>query len=214
MRGGACFEPTLPRSFPCDPMPPLDLAPGNDTWRVSLALDASRLRDFGGLLQAGVAVPVHAGCTVLRLLTHELGVHPRDVAARITTVFLDGKVVDALDTAVLRDGARLALSAALPGLVGATMRRDGPYAAMRAEITRAADAARPPVEAGASGIVHVTVKLFNLLIEELGPALLARGIVLDARTASDLLRSWRDGGGLLRPDSAVFLRVTFSRVLT
>ena len=66
--------------------------------------------------------------------------------------------------------AWLALSAAMPGLVGATLRRGGTYAAMRAAITRAAERGA----AAAREEPLVRVKLFNLLIDELGPLLLAR----------------------------------------
>jgi len=39
------------------------------------------------------------------------------VTQRISTIFLDGKPVDDIDTLLVRDGAVLSLSAAMPGLV-------------------------------------------------------------------------------------------------
>jgi hypothetical protein len=139
------------------------------------ALAVTELPRFGALLQRGAAVEVSAGRSVEAFLVGDLALDPRYVAERITTVFLDGRVVDRLDDALLHGGARLALSAAMPGLVGATLRRGGRYAAMRAEITHAREheAARP----GAP--VTIRVKLFNMLIDEIGPALLARGVLLD-----------------------------------
>jgi len=187
-------------------VPPLDLLAGTDTWRVTLALDAARLREFTSLLQEGVAVPVREGTPVLRFLTDQLGIDAQDVAERVTTVFLDGQVVDDLGAALLRDGSSLALSAALPG-VGATMRRNGAYAAMRATISRSSETASPPLAAGAVGTVRV--KLFNLLIEELGPALLRHGIVLDAGAARDALAFWSDCIGSPAGGAPVFLRVSF-----
>jgi hypothetical protein len=144
--------------------------------RLTLTLTGPQLGAFRGLFQLGVAVPTETGGSVLRFLTDELGIDPAYVAGRITTVFLDGQVVDGLETAVLRPGSRLALSAALPGLVGATFRRSGIYAAMRASITRAAE--RPDADASHTAEQLVHVKLFNLLIDEVGPILLRHGIVL------------------------------------
>jgi hypothetical protein len=151
---------------------------------VSLPGERLPIGALAALLQAGVDVPAWTGVSILAFLSGELGVDPGEVAARITTVFLDGDVVDALDRAVLRDGAVLALSAAMPGLVGATLRRDSFYAAMRAGITRPLDAAAGGPAAG-PGTIHL--KLFNLLIEELGPRLLAHGVVLDRAAAATVL---------------------------
>ena len=114
--------------------------------------------------------------SVLAFLIEDLGLTPEYVRQRITTVFLDGQVVDTLEDALLRQGSRLALSAAMPGLLGATLRRSGPYAAMRAEITRAADHELQP---STGGTLIIQVKLFNLLVDELGPRLLARGVLFE-----------------------------------
>lgn len=141
-----------------------------------LTLRRAELSRFLALLQRGVAVRVGAACSVFAFLVEELRLTPDYVRQRITTVFLDGQVVDVLEEAMLRQGSRLALSAAMPGLLGATLRRSGPYAAMRAEITRAADQrTRPPT----GGTFVIQVKLFNLLVDEIGPALLEHGILIE-----------------------------------
>jgi hypothetical protein len=159
----------------------VDLAPAP---MATIAVDLPRARAgrFAPLLQRGVALRT-ASRSAWSLLTDDLGVDPAYVRERITTIFLDGQVVDDLARAPLRDGSLLALSAAMPGLVGATLRRGGYYAAMRAAITRSAERA---AEAGPGGIL-VRVKLFNLLIAELGPVLLARGVVLSRGDAASLL---------------------------
>jgi hypothetical protein len=133
-------------------------------------------------LQEGVRVRAGSGESVHAFLTARLGVPAEYVAGRISTVFLDGQVVDDLHAAMLSDGSLLALSAAMPGLVGATLRRGGHYSAMRAEITRPA---RPPTLAHAGETALVRVRLFNLLIEEIGPLLLEHGGVLGAREAAE-----------------------------
>ena len=48
---------------------------------------------------------------------------------------LDGKPVDDIGAALVQDGSTLALSAAMPGLVGATLRRGGAYSSFRSAIT-------------------------------------------------------------------------------
>ena len=121
--------------------------------------------------------------SVLGFLVQDLGLTPEYVQQRITTVFLDGQVVDVLEDATLRKGSRLALSAAMPGLVGATLRRSGPYAAMRAEITRSAE---HELHVCSAVTTVVEVKLFNLLIDEIGPVLLERGVLLEREAVAAL----------------------------
>jgi hypothetical protein len=150
---------------------------------VTLTLERAELGRFKAFLQRGVAVRARAGRSVLEFLVDEVGLTPEYVRQRITTVFLDGQVVDVLEDAILHPGARLALSAAMPGLVGATLRRSGPYAAMRAAITRNPEHGQHP---GTGATTVIQVKLFNLLLEEIGPVLLERGVLLD-REAIDSL---------------------------
>lgn len=142
--------------------------------------------------------------SVLGFLIEDVRLTPEYVQQRITTVFLDDHVVDVLENAMLRKGSRLALSAAMPGLVGATLRRSGPYAAMRAEITRTAEH-ELDARSRATTIVHV--KLFNLLIDEIGPAILERGVLLE-REAAVALGLAVDAAPTL-PDDLVELRVRF-----
>jgi len=141
-----------------------------------ITLVRTELGRFTALLQRGVALRLPGPCSVLAFLVEHLGLTPEYVAQRITTVFLDGQVVDLLERAMLREGSRLALSGAMPGLVGATLRRGGAYAAMRSEITRAAE---DDVDPGKGATIVVLVKLFNLLVQEIGPALLERGVLLE-----------------------------------
>ena len=147
---------------------------------------------------------VAAPRSVLGFLIEDVMLTPEYVQQRITTVFLDDHVVDLLENAMLRQASRLALSAAMPGLVGATLRRSGPYAAMRAEITRTAEH-ELDTRSRATTIVHV--KLFNLLIDEIGPAILERGVLLE-REAAFALGLAVDAAPTL-PDDLVELRVRF-----
>jgi len=139
---------------------------------------------FYPLLQKGVTVPATVGCTLKSLLSDQFAIPADYVTNRITTVFLDNRPVDDLDRTIIHDGSRVTLSAAMPGLVGATMRRGGFYAALRQGISHVVESGST---AGASGTVRV--KLFNLLLAELGPLVLARGLLLERSELDELLHS-------------------------
>jgi hypothetical protein len=126
---------------------------------------------FRSLFQQGVGVTIQTGTSLEDLLCCQWQISRDYVMGRISTLFLDSKPVDDLPTAVVQDGATLALSGAMPGLIGATMRRGGVLASFRNGITYCETS-----EGDAGGRGRITLKLFNLLIDELGPQFLARGI--------------------------------------
>jgi len=161
--------------------------------RVSFDVDAARVPCFFRLLQQGVRVRRRVGCRLEAFLHGELGAGPETIG-RIQSIFLDGRPVDDIAAAVVLDGSTLALSAALPGLVGATLRRGGTYSSFRSGITH-----RAAGDAGAPGTGWVTVKLFNLIMDELGPALLRDGVLVRANDLAGLLPElpeelWHEGG--------------------
>lgn len=140
---------------------------------IEMQLAPELLRIFFPLLQEGVGVEIETGASVKQLLIEQFGVSAEYIASRITTLFLNSKAIDSAATALVHDGAVLALSGAMPGLVGATMRSGGFYAAMRGAMTYRNDSAAPAARRGV-----IKIKLFNLLLEELGPRVLMRGVVL------------------------------------
>ena len=95
---------------------------------IEIELPPELLRVFFPYLQAGVEVEVRVGSTIKLLLTEQFGIAADYLTNRITTVFLNHKAVDKVETAVVRDGAVLALSGAMPGLVGAKAGFTGVYA--------------------------------------------------------------------------------------
>jgi hypothetical protein len=159
---------------------------------LTLSVPAERISSFFPLLQKGVELKVSLGHPIRALLHDELGLSDGYIETRIQTVFLDGKPVDNIDAALLRDGATLALAPAMPGLMGAMLRRGGYYAAMRSGITHRGDAAPPGIVEGS-----ITVKLFGMALRELGPQLLARGVGVDAgdlaKAVSGLPEDCREG---------------------
>ncbi len=155
----------------------------NDALQLNLTLNAkSGLTPFYPLLQRGFQVQTRLGCSVHAFLSEDLGIESDYIENRIQTVFLDGHPVDDVEKTAVTDGAVLALSAAMPGLVGATMRRSGVLAGFRDTITyRASDACASDAEG------FVTIKLFNLLVRELGPGFLERAVRVEAEVLADLL---------------------------
>jgi len=139
--------------------------------------------EFCQLLQRGFMIEAQVGCNVSKFLCEQIGVTPEYVQGRIQSVFLDGKPVDDLDSAVIKNGSRLALSAAMPGLVGATMRRGGLYSSLRSAVTYRETGDQSPTAEG-----FVQLKLFNLLMKELGPYLLRRNILLKSSDLVDFFK--------------------------
>jgi hypothetical protein len=188
-------------------------AGGGASGELSLTVNADRVHCFFPLLQKGFVLGVPVGCPVRALLRDGFGLTDEYIEARLQTVFLDGRPVDDIDRAFIRDGATLALAPAMPGLMGAMLRRGGFYAPMRSEITHRDDAAPRGIGEG-----RITMKLFGMALRELGPKLLERGIEVDAGDLAQVVRELPGGcrEGLesrvgLEGKARVTLRVTIAQ---
>lgn len=137
-------------------------------------LDKPLVSHFFLLLQHGVVVRCRINCSIAMFLREELKADTETIE-KIQSIILDGKPVDNLEAALIKDGSILALSAAMPGLVGATLRRGGGYSSFRSGITY-----HETGETSVRGEGCVRIKLFNLLMAELGPGLLWRGVFLES----------------------------------
>ncbi len=172
-----------------------------------LTLMPDQLAAFFPILQKGVTVPATVGCTLKSLLSDQFAIPADYVTDRITTIFLDNRPVDDLDRTIVKDGSRVTLSAAMPGLVGATMRRGGFYAALRQGISHAGDGGEAVGDCGT-----VRIKLFNLLLAELGPLVLARGVMLEQGELAELLQNFPgQPNDTMKTTGRVLLSVTFSK---
>lgn len=140
------------------------------------------VRAFYPLLQAGVRMQTEKGSSIQTLLCDSLGISADYVEQRIQTIFLNGKPVDKPASTGLEEESRIGLSAAMPGLAGAVLRRSGFFAQMRSQISH-----HPEDAAGTRDSCFVLVRLFNLLIPELAPKLLAAGIWISRDELKDLL---------------------------
>jgi hypothetical protein len=140
-----------------------------------------RMSAFQELLQRGVRVKASIGSTLRSFLCDRLGIDPQYVEERIQTVFLNGKAVDDPSSAVIMDHSTIALSAAMPGLLGATLRKGSYYSGMRSEISYTAERKVQPHEG------WILLKLFNLLPREIGPLVLQKGVGVKGKDLQDFL---------------------------
>lgn len=140
---------------------------------------------FSSILQGGFLVRCKTGIAIADLLGDAFGISREYMERRLSTVFLNGQCIDDIDKQVIQDKGVLALSSAMPGLAGATLRRKGVLASMRSSITG---------REGIQGAMcakdgFITVKLFNVLAGELGPLFLARGIYVETSRLADFLKT-------------------------
>ncbi|MDR3568865.1 MAG: hypothetical protein P4L43_12625 [Syntrophobacteraceae bacterium] len=151
---------------------------------LQVMVGAAGFPRFLQLLQQGIILWREVGCSVRSFLHDQLRLSPQFVEENIQTIFLDGKPVDDLDRARVKDGCTIALSAAMPGLVGATMRRGGYYASLRAQISHRQEGEN----GGETAKGRVTLKLFNLVARSLGKTFLEGGFFVTRKTLEDFIR--------------------------
>lgn len=152
--------------------------------KISLTCHSDRLPDFGPLWLQGCMIRAELGLSVRKILCDQLRVSHDYLDQRISTIFLDGKPVDDVDSTVIGVGSVLALSAAMPGFVGAALRKGGFYSVMRREISHMVD---QQTQLKAEGLF--TLKLYNQVARELGPFLLKLGVWLESKDLENFLTS-------------------------
>lgn len=151
---------------------------------IRLSLSENLAPKFFQLLSMGFHLSIHEKMTLKDLLCDRLGVKPDYLKERIQTIFLNGKAVDNEGDLKVQPGDVLALSAAMPGLAGAMMRKQGRYAPMRKKISHeSSDAQELPEPAG-----EVAIKLFNIIAHELGPVLFEQGVVVKGNAFQSMVR--------------------------
>lgn len=138
---------------------------------VEVSPSQEALSILSTIFQKGFGLEAYIGCSARTLLSEQWGLSSDFIRERVSIVFLDGKPLDDLDTAIVREKSTLVLSGAMPGLVGAAMKRGSIYTTLRNSITY-----RKVADEQTSRTGLIRVKLFNLLMRELGPTLLEKGI--------------------------------------
>jgi hypothetical protein len=157
--------------------------------RIQMSVkEGTVLRFFlNGVFRQGVRVEILAGSSIRQIIVDQLGIAEDYLEKRVQTLFLNGKPVDDVDTMKVSDGSTLALSAALPGLAGATLRKGGKYAAFRQQISLGGDSSAPVLRKG-----RMILKLFNQVAEELGPEVLKKGIGISGGDLVDFIQKVQD----------------------
>ena len=152
---------------------------------IEMTIPAELVSRFYPLLVAGIRINARTVCSIKDLLCRQIGIGEEYLEKRIQTIFLDYKPIDDVDAPVVLDGSILSLSAAMPGLVGATLRRGGHLAAMRAQISHSQ---KETTENDPNS--KVTLKLFNLTTRDIGAFFLAQGIWISGKDFEDVLKTY------------------------
>jgi hypothetical protein len=148
---------------------------------LRIGIIADSIPVFFELLRSGFSADLTVGCNLEHLLCNQLDIAPDYLYNRVQTIFLNNSPLDDLASIAVPDGAVISLSAAMPGLNGAVMRRGGPLAELRRSISHSPEEVCSQPFPG-----RITLKLFNLVARELGPQFLARGIVVTSTTLGEL----------------------------
>jgi hypothetical protein len=139
---------------------------------------------FHSLLREGVDVEVRLGRSVREILKDDLHVPEQIIEKDIQSLFLNNHPVDDLRIPVQESGSVLSLSAAMPGLVGACMRRGGTYSGLRQGISWSENEAEQlRQEKGC-----LRVKLFNFMAPALGPLFLSRGVQVEGSRLAQIMK--------------------------
>lgn len=137
---------------------------------------------FLRLLSQGVIIFIHTGSTLKELLCGQLNIQEEYLDERIKTIFLNSKAVDDVNSATVESDSTLALSGPMPGLAGATFRRGGFFSGMRSQISYNKTLSSAP-----KGNGKIRLKLFNLVVKELGPTFLERGVWIDPKQLQNFI---------------------------
>lgn len=132
------------------------------------------------MLQKGFYVLSVEGRTVIEFLTEDCSINSGYIQQKIKTIFINGGPVDDIFNTRIKDGEEIALSGAMPGIVGAMMRIGSPYAPMRDNIT-----VKPEEIINTGKKILVGLKLFNAILSDKGMDFLYNGILLTRQRLYD-----------------------------
>ena len=146
----------------------------NNNFRsIQISIDNNMVPAFFYFLEKGVKKEIEVGGNIKSMLSDQLNVSADYIDNRIKTMFLDGRPVGDINSSIIKDGATLALSAAMPGLAGATFRRSENTVHSQDKIDRKKEIKKSNRQNGI-----IIIKLFNLVLRELGPTFLKSGVLV------------------------------------
>ena len=127
-----------------------------DDARLNIHMKTESISGWNFLLQKGFTLQGHAGMSVRAFLQESLGYENCLIDESVRTIFLNSSPVDDIDGAHLKEGDRVALGSAMPGLVGICMGRDNPYKDFRSDISvKEENIAESAVQISEIGRAHV-----------------------------------------------------------
>jgi hypothetical protein len=161
--------------------PAADRNNGARCLHLTISVSGNFIPAFLGLVREGFNAHVMAGCSLQDTLSNQLGIDERYLQNRVQTIFLNNSPVDDTAATIVSNGDVISLSAAMPGLNGAVMRKGGILASLRSSISqRPTDACVEPRRG------KIKLKLFNLVAKEIGPDFLAGGIVVKGQSLAEV----------------------------
>jgi hypothetical protein len=149
---------------------------------MEISMIAEAAWSWNYVLQKGFFLDGVSGTSVRQFLHEALGFDDDFIESTVRTIFLNNSPVDDLDDTFIKDGDRMALGSAMPGLVGIVMGRDNFYKSFRSGIA-VKDHSRSE-----AAPARLSMKVFSTLAVESGRGLLARGILVDAGLLAGFLR--------------------------
>lgn len=147
-----------------------------------ISMSVASVSGWNYLLQKGFYLEGVAGSSVREFLHDALGFADGFIDTTVRTIFLNNSPVDDLDATYVKDGDKLALGSAMPGLVGIVMGRDNFYKSFRSGISVKEEGR------AAAAPARLSVKVFSTLAVEIGRNLLERGIWVNAADLTAFLR--------------------------
>lgn len=141
-------------------------------------------------LQDGFYVKAMSGTAILPFLTEYCNIPESYIAEKIKTIFHNGNPVDDIKTVKLYEGSVLAVSGAMPGIVGAMMRIGSPYAPMRESITEKGNEKK---NAGES--IYIKLKLFNSILKDHGERFAGEGVIFDKEIIKGIIMKCENASG-------------------
>ena len=198
------------------------MSPHRNEYHLDLHFEEKALPGFFRILQKGFFIKARVGCSINGLFCGQMGISPDYFEERVQTIFMDGNPVDDSESSIVKNESCIALSGAMPGLVGAVLRKGGFYSSLRSGISYRE---KGNAESLDNGVVFL--KIFNLLLKDLGPAFLEKGIWVEGnemaaffrKQPEDFRRGFRSGTvnskeirmdellNMKWPDEPVFIRV-------
>lgn len=154
----------------------------NNVFFMTIKMMLGAASGWNFLLQKGFFLQGTSGMSVKNLLHDVLGYEDAFIEQTVRTIFRNNRPVDDIDSVFIKDGDRLALGGAMPGIVGIVMGRDNPYKSFRSEIS-----AQKEVKADHAEPIIVSMKIFSTLAVETGVDVLGRGILVDSVSLADFL---------------------------